>query len=215
MPQNKTGPQPVKDWSEKLQRTFGVNRCPDALLYEFEFAMRFELSGEQFGMNQPIRRFLQAYQRANAIAEKSFRNSTDLYAFIRGWGDKDGPILDCSRLNFVFPNVRRSDFTELSQTDTDEDEREFWYVAPITDSLQIMELLWLDIAHEMPVEPASYGHSTWLVDFENEIILRAYDDRGLDIISTTRKTLQPLYNKFADWLLEYDREKVDAAFKTP
>lgn len=86
-------------------------------------------------------------------------------------------------------------------------------MAPITDGLQINELLWLDIANEMPVEPASHGYSIWLVDFEREVILHAYDDRGLDVISTNKAALLPLYEDFADWLLDYDREKMDASSK--
>ena len=205
----------MTNWSEKLQRTFGLDACPHALFYEFEFALRFELGGEQFGMNQPIRRFLQAHQRANSIAETVFGNATNVQAFIKSWGDSKGPASDFSRLKFVLPKIGRGDFAEFTQSDVDEDEREFWHVAPISDALQIRELLWLDIASEMPVEPASYGHNTWLVDFEHEIILNAYDDRGLDVISTKKAMLQPLYEKFADWLLDYDRNKMDAVFKTP
>lgn len=203
----------MKDWSEKLQRTFGINPLPYSLFHQFEFALRFELGGDQFGMNQPIRRFLQAHERASSIAEISFGNATDVHAFIIAWGDETGPSCDFSRLKFVLPNVGRGDFTEFPQSDTDEDVREFWHFAPITDPVQIRELLWLDIANEMPVEPASGGCSTWLFDFDNEIILDAYDDRGLDIISTKRTALQPLYEKFADWLLDFDREEMDAAFK--
>ena len=85
----------------------------------------------------------------------------------------------------------------------------------ITDGLQINELLWLDIASDMTVEPASHGYSTWLVDFEREVILHAHDARGMDAISNKKAVLPPLYGKFADWLLDYDREKMDAVFKTP
>ena len=166
-------------------------------------------------MNQPIRRFLQAHQRANSIAETVFGNATDVHAFTKSWGDSKGPASDFSGLKFVLPKIGRGDFAQLTQSDVDEDEREFWHVAPISDALQIRELLWLDIAREMPVEPASYGHNTWLVDFEHEIILNAYDDRGLDVISTKKAMLQPLYEKFSDWLLDYDRNKMDAVFKEP
>ena len=205
----------MKNWLEKLQKTFGLDACSHALFYEFEFALRFELGGEEFGMNQPIRRFLQAHQRASTIAKTTFKNATNVQAVIKSWGNNEGPASDFSRLKFALPEVGRGDFAEFTQSDPDEDQREFWHVAPIYDALQISELLWLDIAKDMPVEPASYGHNTWLVNFEQEIILHAYDDRGLNVISTKKETLQPLYEKFSDWLLDYDRHKMDAVFKTP
>ena len=76
----------MKNWSEKRQGTFGLNAYPHALFYEFEVALRFELGGEEFGMNQPIRRFLQAHQRASTIAETAFKNATNVQAFIKSWG---------------------------------------------------------------------------------------------------------------------------------
>ena len=40
-----------------------------------------------------------------------------------------------------------------------------------------------------------------------------YDDRGLDVIAKDKKSLDSLYHNFNDWILEYDREKIDLIFK--
>lgn len=45
------------------------------------------------------------------------------------------------------------------------------------------------------------------------ILYHLYDDRGLDVLSGSRKLLLPLYHQFQDWILEYDRERIDYLFQ--
>lgn len=46
------------------------------------------------------------------------------------------------------------------------------------------------------------------VDSEHEsgILYHLYDDRGLDVVVTDKMTLQPIYQNYHTWLLDYDRE---------
>jgi len=43
--------------------------------------------------------------------------------------------------------------------------------------------------------------------------LHLYDDRGVDVISTHPNNLKALYKKYNEWILDYDREMIDAIFK--
>jgi len=45
----------------------------------------------------------------------------------------------------------------------------------------------------------------FLVDFDRDILLHVYDDRGVDVTALDRATLLPLYRSRAEWLLDYDR----------
>ena len=204
----------MSKWSDKLETTFGLKTCSPALFYEFEFALRFEL-GHPYGMDKPIRRFLQAHNRASTVAEILFSEIKSVHAFTQSWGNSTGPKSDFGRLNLVFPEIERANFDfKLEHTQANDDpEVEFWHVTPLSDSWQIKELLWIDLANEMPIQPASIDHNTWLVDFDREIILNAYDDRGMDIISMQKSNLEPLYTQFNSWLLDYDRAKMSAVFK--
>ncbi len=40
-----------------------------------------------------------------------------------------------------------------------------------------------------------------------------YADRGLDIISSEAQRLRPIYEQYNDWLLDYDRERMDKKFR--
>ena len=39
-----------------------------------------------------------------------------------------------------------------------------------------------------------------------------YDDRGLDVLGSTRELLLPLYLRFHDWILSYNRAQIDRLF---
>jgi hypothetical protein len=72
-------------------------------------------------------------------------------------------------------------------------------------------LLWSPMAIEMGIRPALPGW-LFLVDLDRRIAVNPYDDRGMDVISVDRETLVPLYRKFGEWLLDYDREQMDVTF---
>jgi hypothetical protein len=42
-----------------------------------------------------------------------------------------------------------------------------------------------------------------------------YDDRGLDIIAAEIDTLRLVYKKYNHWILECNKEEIDAKFKLP
>ncbi|WP_107725103.1 DUF3885 domain-containing protein [Desmospora activa] len=39
-----------------------------------------------------------------------------------------------------------------------------------------------------------------------------YDDRGLDIVANKIETLRDCYLNYNDWILDYDRQRIDAVF---
>jgi hypothetical protein len=59
----------------------------------------------------------------------------------------------------------------------------------------------------------SIAGSTYTIDDRAKLIMHMYDDRGLDIIATNASTLLPLYERFADWILDNQRQKIDVRFK--
>jgi hypothetical protein len=52
----------------------------------------------------------------------------------------------------------------------------------------------------------------YFVHPKKKIIYHMYDDRGLDIVALDREALRPVYLKYHDWILDYDREWIDKIF---
>ena len=44
------------------------------------------------------------------------------------------------------------------------------------------------------------------------VIMHMYDDRGLDMIATTKPALVSVYREFGIWILDYDRDQIDNLF---
>ena len=62
-----------------------------------------------------------------------------------------------------------------------------------------------------------YG-SSWIngavyfINPRNHVILRLYSSEGLDVITDDKDYLKWVYEKYNDWVLDYDRERIDEVF---
>ena len=52
----------------------------------------------------------------------------------------------------------------------------------------------------------------YFINLDKKIIFNMYDDRGLDVITTDKETIRPIYGKYNHWILDYDRKKIDKLF---
>ena len=56
------------------------------------------------------------------------------------------------------------------------------------------------------------GIDIYFINITRKMIYHLYDDRGCDVIASNKKELRPLYEKFNDWILDYDREQINQLF---
>lgn len=54
--------------------------------------------------------------------------------------------------------------------------------------------------------------NVYFVNTDCNLLYHLYDDRGVDIVAKDKGTLYPLYKKYNDWILKYDKEKIDLKF---
>jgi len=53
----------------------------------------------------------------------------------------------------------------------------------------------------------------YFVNLTKGTIFHIYDDRGCDLLAARKETIESIYNKYNDWILDYDRDKIDELFK--
>jgi hypothetical protein len=58
----------------------------------------------------------------------------------------------------------------------------------------------------------SIASGVYVVHPQSKIILHMYDDRGLDVIAHDESTVRPLYESFAEWVLEDQQHRVAFRF---
>lgn len=53
----------------------------------------------------------------------------------------------------------------------------------------------------------------FFINVDKQFIYFIYDSRGCDLVSNKVDTIQPFYEQFYDWILDYDRDRIDKVFK--
>ena len=209
----------LADPIETVDLAFGWRGYPDGMFYHAPFGLRFELGGDLNG----AMRFVQALDRARAVASALFADSQTLVATISIYGEEHST----RRQSVAIKQLRQIGFrhrfgaaTKVAQHDRDYisefggDLYRFWHEARFkNDEESVTALLWASIAKELNITPkARWIGTIHIADIHKRLALTAYDDRGLDVIGSSQTLLSPIYGKFNSWLLDYDRAEMDAKF---
>ncbi|MEM7188179.1 MAG: DUF3885 domain-containing protein [Pseudomonadota bacterium] len=204
----------------KIQENFGFQELPHALFYSFDRSLRFELGGEKFGTNRPIRRFFQAHVRSSAISQTLLKKSSEVYVLLSSYGlEQPGkkrldPLklcgINCSEIQYLGKTPQQD---EHHAAEIGSDLFRHWDIVRLNDKETISEILWLGISSEMRIEP-SFRDSmqAYFVDESGELILHVYDDRGMDVAATRDEPMKELFSKYREWLLEHDLPRMNAMF---
>ena len=65
---------------------------------------------------------------------------------------------------------------------------------------------------DMGIRPSTF-HRVYFININKKTIFHVYDDRGCDLLAARPETIKDVYNKFNDWILDYDRNQIDQVFK--
>jgi len=192
----------------------------DEALRASPYWLRFELGGELLSnTDQAVPRFLQAFHRAQTVANALFSSTASLTAILaaspEAHRDFIAPTAD------VFSTLRSLGFRAPApwcQWSASFGPRDgeglplHWQALDINDPAMRDVLLWVSIAYGMPISP-KVPVVSFMTDFEAGVMLHVYDDRGMDVRALDRDAIEPLYRRFDHWLLDYDRPRMAAAFE--
>jgi Domain of unknown function (DUF3885) len=195
---------------ESLLEIFGPRAFEFGLFYANEgAALRFELStgGEYVDM------FTQAYDRGREILDHVFRDSDRLVVVAKflGAGRLAGHVSVFRALKRCGVRVEApwSAWTETLEEEWDTEEWTHFAFAVEKDALH--RLLWGAAAVDLGIRPRLLCY-VYLADPARGILAHPYDDRGMDVIGPNQPLLRELFTRFNDYLLDYDRERMNAWF---
>lgn len=198
---------------QKFRSKFGVDYPLYGPFGTFEFDLRFELSPPM--SRNYIQMFTQAYDRARAICRVLFPDPTHMHILISTTSEQEAP--PCMRLRrFRENSLHRERFQFIGSTAHEGGEWhdpyfEHWSTyAPQSDP-EIDTCLWLALSQDIGIEPRGNAR-IYFVNTDQGFYLHPYDDRGMDLVSVNRSISQSIFNRFNDWLLDYDRERMNAVF---
>ena len=196
--------------------------------YNNPYALRCELGigdTKEAHMSQARKRALEIYKilfprKADAIIFNQwiYDWSDSGSAEVKEYGDNASEMIE-NRLNsetralrFLLENMMKYRHVSVKRSKTyddpaDDDIRRNRIVCYADDiGFDDLDLLERQIADENNSEVS-------LVSFENECILSVYDDRGCDIVFSTREKMREFYHLLEPFFLEYDHNMMKKRFE--
>ena len=99
---------------------------------------------------------------------------------------------------------------EYESADEIHQECRYWSIGAETDCSPLLQKIILaDIGG-----CNALTSNVYFINTAHAVLFHLYDDRGADIVAAEPAPLLPLSQRFNSWILDYDREKIDALFAT-
>lgn len=187
-------------------RSFGDMELLSPLFYKSPIAIRFEI-GDPLEHNK-ARYIENTVYRAYCIFQALFQDDDNVYVVV----DSLEARRDIDIVRSLIHNCANAyHFAFCAKNDEYTCERHVMKVcvADIDVKYLLEEIAWSDIDGKRTANLAS---SVYVLNPRNQLIYYLYDDRGLDVVASSKIDLQDIYNTFHDWILEYDRKKIDKIF---
>ncbi|MDR2519409.1 MAG: DUF3885 domain-containing protein [Spirochaetaceae bacterium] len=180
-----------------------------SIFYNCEYALRFDL--HDIAMNKGNDEyFTESLHRADELFYNVFCNCDELYFIYRNgkikWNDK------------IFKNIIGFHKKEIGIFNEENVYEENFHtqlaVLKVTASrINYRKILESINNTDFSSRKPRTGGEIYFIHIKDEIIFNMYDDRGLDIVGTTKEIIKPYYLKYNKWLLEDNREKMNKIFK--
>ncbi|MCM3186922.1 DUF3885 domain-containing protein [Priestia megaterium] len=72
-----------------------------------------------------------------------------------------------------------------------------------------------DFAHPSTIlkSNSQSSYDIYFINLSKKMIFHLYDDRGCDVLASSKESIRFLYEEYNNWILDYDREEIDLLFK--
>lgn len=193
------------------------------------YRLRFELSGGAESISDAIPyvpMFTRAFDRARILFDATFAASSQVLAIVGAWPNPGSAALgkdrngDRVRDGFEsLHNMGLPSFDIVAEWSgrpfcAQHRSKEKWRHRALnitSDNVSRDIMLWSNLAADLGIRPAA-PVSVAFIDPSRGIFLHPYDDRGMDVIAAEKDVLEPLRRDHDNWILEYDRARIEKAF---
>ncbi len=193
------------------------------LFYMWPIGIRFALfsrGGEQFTSyssgvyNEEY--FNEVNYRAQELFKSVFDIEDDIYIVYEIPVCKRGKIY---KSNYIFKQIEDLDYSRIEYITTNVPNYTAYAYKRAVIKTNVGKINYQNILKA--VANTDFGDrsqvvkgSVYFINETKNIILFMYDDRGLDIIANNKASLETVYKSYSDWILDYDRDSVDALFNS-
>ena len=196
----------------QMIKNMGIQSVYGPIFYQAKYGLRFEM-----GVGDPTDerfRIIPTYFEEAIHRALSIYQATEPYDILRinVWLDSENEAeIPNYFTSLGLPECDES-YIETHYSDGDEYQIKacYWDLRKLTFNLK---KLFRDIVYTDFEEPHFLASNVFFLNTKAEILYHLYDDRGLDVVATDKMTLQPIYQSYHTWLLDYDREAMKKVFE--
>lgn len=199
-----------------LDQHFPKLKVEKPLFYNWPIGLRFEIGPDEIELCEEY--FETAYKRAVSLFEFVFGHDDEIEIVYQQYSDGRKKI---RKGNFIYKQISLSHKGQLHCSDI-RDIYELGYKCECWKRLNFLNLKIEDIDYknillslvntDFGIRKPSMRGECYFINRTKNVILNLYDDRGMDVIGAKKESLVSLNKSKNDWLLDYDREKMDSVF---
>jgi hypothetical protein len=188
------------------------------LFYNAPIGIRFEIGNPDITVENGYME--QVYYRSIELFKETHRNSDEIFLVVnvhRSIGLTNLKFKRVKVFNYIKDRQKLYKLNiEVFPYIYDKDEKEnvpYRYVLKCRVSdIKYVNLLKAIGNQDMGINPRIFDEC-FFINVNNKTIFHFYDDRGLDIVASQKESLQKIYKIYNNWILDYDRERIDQIFK--
>ncbi|MCO7177189.1 DUF3885 domain-containing protein [Sporolactobacillus kofuensis] len=202
---------------EYLQAKFPRLELRPPLFYRWSNGIRFELgialnNEIDFPNNSYIQR---CYQKAITLFQ-ALHALADQIVIVDDVDDYGHGISIKRRLENFSPYIQKSLLFKLKHNSIllSKDGEEGMYqkhrfsLKCRTSNFAYIPLIKAICNHDFGLSPSN-SNRVYFINVNKNTIFHIYDDRGCDLLATVPETIKKIYLGYNDWILDYDRTKID------
>ncbi len=206
-----------------MLETFPNLELRPPLFYNGDIGIRFKL-GVNYDYNNIYENcpYLEGvYDRAITLFQSLHATEDDIYIVVDVNDFADGETFK-HKLNIFSKYVKeKSDLFKLQKNTIpyvfpEDDEDGLYKTHRFTLKCKVSDLKYIPMLkaicnQDMGIKPSIF-HRVYFININKNTIFHIYDDRGCDVLATSPNTIRDMYHTYNDWILDYDRNKIDKVF---
>lgn len=207
--------------SEYLQINFPDIPLESPLFYNAPIGIRFELGVPYRGINTQGY-FTNVILRSTMIFQEVFEEKDEMFVVVNSYKSVE-PYKCFNQGEDVFSKYLRNKaiINNIESVETEryiEDNGDLagiYYQNSLSckrSDIDYVGIIKAKANQDFAINPY-ISDSVFFINIQKHIIFYMYDDRGMDLVSKDRESLIHLYEKYSDWILGYDRERIDKVFR--
>lgn len=194
-----------------------------ALFYSWDTSIRFELGVNEssVSIHENSLYLPGVYKRAITLFKSLHSESDDIYVVVDVNDFADGATFK-HKLKIFSPYIKdksvlyRLNLKTIPYIFPDDDEEGIYKTHRFTLKCKTSDFKYIPMIkaicnQDMGIRPMIF-HRVYFININRKTIFHVYDDRGCDLLASSPEAIRGVYNKYNDWILDYDRAKIDKVF---